>query len=221
MMDDTARSIRSVVEVMEPFRAEIASLHDKLPYLSQVRPHQADATASKSHQALVRSNRQVDPNNSRREARPVTGFYPSPFGLLFYCKVDLQRSEHEVLIQETEDQSTVKQRIFRFRPSRLLRHLGGRRVDFRIAIYPGFDRINLDFSANQLFDPALVKALGFYEHEGLYWRFNKPDFSLLRRLLGEGKISANNRFRDQYKPRAEEKNLLYVKCFIYRLVHLI
>lgn len=217
MMDDTARSIRSVVEVMELFRAETAILHDKLPYLSQVRPHQADATASKSHQASVRSNRQVDPSNSRRKARPVTGFYPSPFGLLFYCKVDPQRSEHEVLDPETDDQ----QRIFRFHPSRLFRHLGGHKVEFRLAIRPGFDRINLDFSANQLFDPALVNALGFYKHKGLNWRFNKPDFSLLRRLLGEGKISANNRFRDKHTHWAEEETIFDVKCFNYRLIRFI
>ena len=181
---------------MEPLRAEIANLHVKSPDLKQLQPHQADVTRFKIHQSPVRRDPQVQPSNSKRAARPVTGFYPSPFGLLFYCKLDLQGDEDEFLDPETGDHCPAKQRVFRLIPSKLFRALGGQQVEFRIAIHPGFDRFNLDFSANQLFDLGLVKALGFsYVPKHTWkWCFDKPDFPLLRRLLNEGKISANNRF---------------------------
>lgn len=217
-MDDTGRSIRNVVEVMEPLRADIASLKVMLPDLKQARPLQADATASKSHQSLVKMNRQAKPSSSKRVAPSVTGFYPSPFGMLFYCKINLQDGENEVLDVETDNQVTVKQRTFRLSPSKWFRVLGGQEVELRIASYPSFDRFNVNFSTNQRFDFGLGEALGFYREASVWeWKFNKVDFSLLRRLLSEGKISANNRFYDQNRSLNKEDNLLVVSTPDIRL----
>lgn len=217
-MDDTGRSMRNVVAVMEPLRADIASLKVMLPVLKQARPLQADVTASKSLQSLVKMNRQVKPSNSKRVAPSVTGFYPSPFGMLFYYKVDLQGGENEILDAETENQVTVKQRTFRLSPSKWSRVLGGQEVEVRIAIYPDFDRFSVNCSTNQRFDFGLGKALGFYREASVWeWKFNKVDFSLLRRLLSEGKISANNRFCDQNRSLNKEDNLLVVSTSDIRL----
>ena len=205
--------MHNIIEVVEPLRADIASLNTILPDLKCQQPHEAGSTITKSQQSLFRENSRVIPNKKKSIAPPVVGFYPSPLGLLFYGKVNLQVSENEVLDPDADNQLTVKQRTFRLSPSRFFRSLGGQQVEFRIAIRSGFDRVSLKLSTNRPFDSGLIKALGF-SNTGPFpgWSLHKPDFSLLRRQLGEGKISANDRFCDRTDVFLRETALLQVSA---------
>ena len=185
-MCDTVRSMKSIVEVVEPLRAQIASLQVMLPDLKQTWPYPADVVASKSLQKLVRMNRRVKLGSNKYVSPSVTRLYPTPFGFLSYCKVDPQGGGDEVPGPETYDQSTVKQRTFRLFPSKVFRILGGEFVELRIAIQPDFDQISLTFATHQPFDPRLKKALGFCG------RAIKPVFPLLKEMLSRGRISADN-----------------------------
>jgi hypothetical protein len=110
----------------------------------------------------------------------------------------MQGSEDEVLGCGTNSEVSVKKRLFRLVPAKLFRVLGVKGVEFTITIHPRFDRLNLDFSNSftRRLDSGKISALGFSRCSQYSWTFDNPDFSLLRRLLEEGKISANDRFGD-------------------------
>ncbi len=206
-MDDTLRSMKSIVETVEPLCAQIASLHVMPPDLEHVRICSADAVASKGHQKVVRMNRRVKPGSNKKVSPSVTRLYPTPFGFFYYCKVDVQGGGDEVPDSETDDQSTVKQRTFRLFPSKVFRILGGEFVELRLAIHPGFDRINVSFATSQPFDSRLIKkALGIC---GKFWNESSitPDFPLLQELLSTGRIFADNNYNGETHLKASTSTI--------------
>lgn len=103
--------------------------------------------------------------------------------------------------------------MFRFMPSKLFHSPGGHIGAFAIAFCPSFDRSILDFPAYRSVNFDLLEPLGFHKANGwMMWHFEKVDFPSLKRLLGEGKLSANDRFDDQDTSSyfTDERSLLEV-----------
>ncbi len=191
--------MKSMSEIMKPIRADIAEICVRLPELRHVLVAQADGGIPESQQSMFRKKSRAKPSREESPASRVVGFYRSPIGMMIFCKADLQCGADEGLNLQTDVRSFVKRRIFHFIPSKLFHSPGGHIGAFTIAFRPSFDRFILDFPVYRSVNFDLLEPLGFHEVYGWKeWHFEKVDFPSLRRLLGEGKISANDRVDDEY-----------------------
>lgn len=166
-------------------------------------------STAQSHNFDSTPNRPRSSNNKNQHqsAYPVVRFYPTFVGTLRHHKVNFQICEADPSDSRSESGDWIEQHSFRLTPSKTFRFLGVKAIACIITLYPQFDRVTLDFSSpfpRQIND-GLAKALGLTRKRRRTWEngwyLSQPNFTLVRRLLEERKMSPNDRLIDKSEPQ--------------------
>ena len=179
------------VDSIEPLRADVALVRDCLQSAGQTHIRKERIFEIKSREAMFRLNRQPRPAQTITRQTVLVGYFPSPIGLLEYRK-ELYGDSSRDSASEPEEDLVVWKRTFIFIPSKWIRLLGAKLASLITVISRNPDLPNWTFFPGRKFDTRYMEVLGFYRGpRGFIMK--EPDFHSLKRLLSEGKISANDR----------------------------
>ncbi len=102
LLHESTCSMKSMSEIMNPIRADIAKICLQIPELRHEFVGQADGGIPESQHSMFRKKSRAKPSHEESPASRVVGFYPSPIGMMVYCKADLQCGADEGLNLQTD-----------------------------------------------------------------------------------------------------------------------